>query len=208
MGTQPHMYLAAPRGMAGPRAGGVRRREHYRLFDTAIGPCGIAWSAHGVTRLQLPESDPVATEKRLRAGIHFAATWAGEAETPAAITQLIADLRRYLAGERVDFTAVALDLSDVGAFHRRVYHAARAVGWGETMTYGELAQRAGSPGAARAVGQALSQNPITVVIPCHRVLASDGGLGGFSAHGGVVAKEQLLALEGVRRGGPPRAPDA
>ena len=76
----------------------------------------------------------------------------------------------------------------------------RSVGWGETMTYGELAQRAGSPGAARAVGQALSQNPIAVIIPCHRVLASDGGLGGFSAHGGVRAKGHLLALERVHRG--------
>jgi methylated-DNA-[protein]-cysteine S-methyltransferase len=199
------MYMAAPPGMqAGSRAGRAgrtRRGLHYRLFDTAIGACGIAWSAHGVTRLQLPESDPVATEKRLRAGIHFAAAWAGEAETPAAIAQVIADIRRYLSGERVDFTAVALDLSDAGAFHRRVYEAVRSVGWGETMTYAELAQRAGSPGAARAVGQALSQNPIAVVIPCHRVLASDGGLGGFSAHGGVAAKERLLELEGTRSGG-------
>ena len=93
--TRSGTYMSGSRGMsAGARAGRpgrVRRHEHYRLFDTAIGPCGIAWSAHGVTRLQLPKSDPVATEKRLRAGIHFAAAWAGEAETPAAITQVIAD---------------------------------------------------------------------------------------------------------------------
>jgi methylated-DNA-[protein]-cysteine S-methyltransferase len=175
-----------------------RRREHYRLVETTLGPCGFVWSEQGLSRLQLPEADAVTTERRLRAGTHFAASWAGIAETPVAIARVIADVQRYLTGDNVAFASVALDLSDVGPFHRRVYDAARAIRWGETRSYRELADRAGSPGAARAVGQALSQNPIAIIIPCHRILASDGRLGGFSAHGGIVAKQRLLALEGVR----------
>ncbi len=204
MGTQPVFGSDAqpsPRSGLGT-AGRARPREYYRLVDTAIGPCGLVWSDEGLTRLQLPEADAITTEKRLRAGTHFAATWAGVSETPVSITQVIADLKRYLAGEKTQFTAVAIDLGDIGPFHRRVYEAARTIGWGETASYGELANRAGSPGAARAVGQALSQNPIAIIVPCHRILASDGRLGGFSAHGGVQAKQRLLALEGVRPAAP------
>lgn len=204
MGTQPRTgsdTQSSPRPALGT-AGRARAREYYRLVDTAIGPCGLAWSDDGLTRLQLPEVDAITTEKRLRAGTHFAATWAGVSETPVSITQVIADLKRYLTGEKLPFSAIALDLSDVGPFHRRVYEAARTIGWGETTSYRELANRAGSPGAARAVGQALSQNPIAIIVPCHRILGSDGRLGGFSAHGGVHAKQHLLALEGVRLSAP------
>ena len=90
-----------------------------------------------------------------------------------------------------------LDLTGVGDFHRRIYDLTRDVGWGETITYGELARRVGAPGAARAVGQAMGRNPIPIIIPCHRVLASGGKVGGFSAFGGAVTKTRLLALEGV-----------
>lgn len=174
------------------------RREYYRLIETALGALGIAWSEHGVSRLQLPETDAIATEKRLRIGTHFSAIWAGVAETPVSIIKTISDLQRYLAGEKIDFSAVPLDLGNIGAFHRRVYEAARTIAWGETTSYRDLADRAGSPGAARAVGQALSQNPVAIIIPCHRILASNGRLGGFSAHGGIDAKQQLLTLEGMR----------
>ncbi|MBI3707329.1 MAG: MGMT family protein, partial [Proteobacteria bacterium] len=90
-----------------------------------------------------------------------------------------------------------IDLVEVGPFHRRVYAAARSIGWGHTASYGELARQAGSLGAARAVGHALSRNPIAIIIPCHRILASGGKIGGFSAHGGTFAKVRLLSLEGV-----------
>jgi methylated-DNA-[protein]-cysteine S-methyltransferase len=166
---------------------------HYCLFDTAIGPCGLAWSERGLTRLQLPESDRGATERRLRAG----AAGATQA-TPAAIDQLIADIQDYMSGRSVDFTAVATDLTDVGPFEQKIYATARQVRWGQTLSYGELARQIGSPGAARAVGQALGRNPVPIVIPCHRILAKGGRIGGFSAHGGSVTKERLLALEGVR----------
>jgi methylated-DNA-[protein]-cysteine S-methyltransferase len=105
-----------------------------------------------------------------------------------------------LAGECVDFSPLVLDLSGVGGFYRRIYEATRRLAWGETATYGELARRVGSPGAARAVGQAMGRNPIPLIVPCHRVLASGHGIGGFSAFGGAVTKTRLLALEGVHLG--------
>ena len=80
---------------------------------------------------------------------------------------------------------------------RSIYDALRAVAWGETVTYGELARRAGAPGAAQDVGVAMARNPVPLIIPCHRVLAAGGKLGGFSAPGRTIAKERMLALEGV-----------
>jgi methylated-DNA-[protein]-cysteine S-methyltransferase len=178
-------------------------REHYCLFETAIGPCGVAWSERGLTRLQLPESDRSATEKRLRAN----SPSAGAEDPPPRIKQVISEVQRYLAGRKVDFSAIAVDLTDASPFHRKIYEAARSVGWGHTASYGDLARQVGSPTAARAVGQALGRNPIPIVIPCHRVLASGHRIGGFSAFGGTSAKERLLALEGVSVGGDaPRLP--
>jgi methylated-DNA-[protein]-cysteine S-methyltransferase len=166
---------------------------HYCLFDTAIGPCGVAWNERGLTRLQLPESDRSATEKRLST----CAARVSQA-APAEIDQLIANIQCYMTGHRVDFASVAVDLTDVEPFENLVYAAARAVPWGQTVTYGELARQTGSPGAARAVGQALGRNPVPVIIPCHRVLAKGHRIGGFSASGGRFTKERLLALEGVQ----------
>ncbi len=112
-----------------------------------------------------------------------------------------------MAGERIDFSGIALDLAGVGPFHRSIYEALCRVGWGETTTYGALARQAGDVGASRAVGQAMGRNPIPIIIPCHRVLASGGKPGGFSAFGGAVTKQRLLALEGVHLdGGAPLLP--
>jgi methylated-DNA-[protein]-cysteine S-methyltransferase len=181
----------------------TRCREHYCLFDTAIGTCGVAWSERGLTRLQLPEADRNATEKRLRAN----SASAGAVDPPPGIEQVISEVQRYLTGGKVDFSAVAVDLMDTNPFHRKVYEAARSIGWGHTASYGDLARQVGSPAAARAVGQALGRNPVPIVIPCHRVLASGNRVGGFSAYGGTSAKERLLALEGVRvRTDAPRLP--
>jgi methylated-DNA-[protein]-cysteine S-methyltransferase len=169
---------------------------HHCLFDTAIGACGLAWSECGLTALQLPEADRAATERRL---MRRAAS-AGAADPPPWVRAVIADVRRYLAGERIDFTAVAVDLARVDPFRRTLYETMRAVSWGATTTYGDLARQAGlrGPEAARDVGEAMGQNPVPLVIPCHRVLAAGKKLGGFSAHGGTATKARLLALEGVR----------
>ncbi len=171
-------------------------RQHYCLFDTELGTCGIAWSAGGVTRLQLPEADRGATERRLRGRSPEPAA----ATPPTAIAGVVARLQRYMSGENVDLATVELDLTGIAAFYRRIYAATRAVGWGQTATYGDLARQVATVGAARAVGQAMGRNPVPVIVPCHRILASGRGIGGFSAFGGTVTKERLLALEGVHLG--------
>jgi methylated-DNA-[protein]-cysteine S-methyltransferase len=173
--------------------------EHYALFDTVIGTCAIAWSERGVTRMQLPDRNRDAGEKRLLKRSPDA--------TPAAeplphIARVIAQIQRYAAGEPVEFDDVILDIEGAEPFHRAVYDAARRVKWGETTTYGALGAKAGSQGDAREVGVALSRNPVTLIIPCHRVLAAGNKMGGFSAYGGTVTKERLLALEGVTVGEP------
>jgi methylated-DNA-[protein]-cysteine S-methyltransferase len=119
----------------------------------------------------------------------------------------VADIRRYLAGERVDFAAVAVDLESLEPFQQKLYAALRAVPFGATTTYGELAKTLGLPGweGARDVGAAMGQNPVPIVIPCHRVLAAGGRLGGFSAPGGSATKARLLALEGVKLSAAPAA---
>jgi methylated-DNA-[protein]-cysteine S-methyltransferase len=183
---------------------------HHAIFDTAIGPCGVAWNARGLAGVQLPEKDRATTAQRLAAKSRSV----GAAEPPAAIAALIADIQRYLAGERVDFSAVAVDLDDLDPYRRKLYEALRDIGFGRTTTYGELAKilAAESLGAsdwegAREVGEAMGRNPVPIVIPCHRVLAAGGKIGGFSAHGGPTTKQKLLALEGVRfDNGAPRLP--
>jgi methylated-DNA-[protein]-cysteine S-methyltransferase len=88
-------------------------------------------------------------------------------------------------------------LENVPPFHRKVYTALCKIPTGKTITYAELAKRAGSPGAARAVGQAMAKNPFPVIIPCHRVVPSTGKLGEYSGRGGVTTKRRLLQLEGI-----------
>lgn len=173
---------------------------HHHLFDTAIGTCGIAWSARGLVAVQLPETDNATTERRLAKKSHST----GAAEPPSAMQVVIADIRKYLAGERMDFSKVPVDLEGIDDYRRTLYETMRAIGYGVTTTYGELAKSLGATDweGARNVGEAMGKNPVPVVIPCHRVLAAGKKIGGFSAHGGAKTKEKLLALEGVRLEGP------
>ena len=183
----------------------MKQAVHHHVFPTALGICGVAWCERGLAALQLPEADRQATERRLAAR----SASAGPADPPRSVATLIADVQRYLAGDRIDFSVAAVDLDGVEPIRRRIYQALRGVGYGHTATYGELARTAGleGPEAARDVGVAMARNPVPLVIPCHRVLAAGGKLGGFSAYGGVVTKEKLVALEGVRfDGGAPRLP--
>ena len=114
------------------------------------------------------------------------------------IASVVGDIARYLAGERVDFSAIPVDLGGVDDFRRSLYEALRAVGFGTTTTYGALAKRLGleGPEAARDVGAAMGQNPVPIVIPCHRVLAAGGKLGGFSAPGGVCHQTKIIGARG------------
>ncbi|WP_117208715.1 methylated-DNA--[protein]-cysteine S-methyltransferase [Allorhizocola rhizosphaerae] len=163
----------------------------FTLFDTALGSCGIAWSDKGIAAVQLPESDVRATRARI-AGMLPGAV---EAPPPARLRKTIAALADLLDGKEADLSTAVLDMERVSPFHRKVYQATRTIPAGDTLSYGEIAARAGSPGAARAVGQALGRNPFALIVPCHRVVAAGGKLGGFSANGGVVTKAHLLRLE-------------
>jgi methylated-DNA-[protein]-cysteine S-methyltransferase len=167
----------------------------HHLFETPLGVCGVAWSARGLAGVQLPEKDRAATERRLAAKSGSS----GPAVPPPAIESLIADIRKYLAGEKIDFSSVAVDLSRLDDFRRKLYSTLRNVGFGHTVTYGELARQLDLPGweGARDVGEAMGRNPVPIVIPCHRVLAAGNKPGGFSAYGGITTKQKLLALEGV-----------
>ena len=167
--------------------------ESFALFDTALGRCGIAWTERGVSGVQLPEVSDAATRARLRRR-HPRAT---EAEPDAEVRRVIDGIAALLRGSRVDLSDVALDMTEVLPFHRRVFDVARTIPVGRTSTYGELATRLGDPGSARAVGEALGRNPFPVVVPCHRVLAASGKLGGFSAHGGAETKRRMLTIEGA-----------
>jgi methylated-DNA-[protein]-cysteine S-methyltransferase len=165
----------------------------YTLFDTALGRCGIAWGPRGIAGVELPGSSDDSTRRRLRRS----APGAVELEPPAGVAAAIAAIERLLAGAPEDLSSVVLDMDEVPEFHHRVYDVARAIPPGETRSYGEIATALGEPGAAQAVGKALGRNPFPIIVPCHRVLAADGTLHGFSAPGGLETKRRMLALEGA-----------
>lgn len=142
----------------------------------------------------MPDSDEATTRRLLLRRLPEAT----EGEPPPAVAAAIAAVKRYFAGEAIDFSGVPLDISGQEPFFAAVYEAARRVKWGETTTYGALARDVGAgPEAAREVGVAMARNPVALIIPCHRVLAAGGKVGGFSAPGGASSKRRMLALEGV-----------
>lgn len=176
----------------------------YCLFDTAIGGCAIAWNDYGIARLQLPEHSDEQTRARLLRELPEAAL----AAPTGPIEEAIRRIQALLAGEHDDLSDLSLDLREESAFHQRVYEFVRGIGPGRTMTYGEVAAGIGKPGAARAVGQALGENPFAPLVPCHRVLAAGGRPGGFSAAGGVSTKLRMLEIEKAQFGGAPERFDA
>lgn len=171
------------------------------VFDTAAGACAIAWSPAGIARFLLPERD----EASARRGLHRRMPAARAAAPTPEAAAAIALARAYFAGESPDLEAIRLDLGTQDPFAARVYAHVRRLGRGETTTYGAVARALGAgPEAARDVGQAMALNPVPLFIPCHRVLAAGGRIGGFSAPGGAEAKRRMLALEGIDPGGQPR----
>ena len=168
-------------------------RVYYdQLPRSAVGPMWVAVSERGVVMLDIGSSEQ---EFLLRLRRRLRGEAIRSAEPTAEATQ---QLREYLAGQRRTFN-LPLDLSLTREFQRQVLMAALEIPRGSVATYGQIARRIGRPRAARAVGQALGHNPLPILIPCHRVLASDGGLGGYSGRRGVKTKAQLLELEGVTR---------
>ncbi|WP_159591578.1 methylated-DNA--[protein]-cysteine S-methyltransferase [Chelativorans xinjiangense] len=173
----------------------------HHVFETAFGFCGIGWTARGIARFTLPMAAPAQAAEALRKRL----PGSRQAAPSGATAEVVAAATRYFAGEREDFSAVVVDLEGVDPFRRAIYGAARRLGYGKTTTYGALAGEAGFPEAARETGTALGRNPIPLIVPCHRILAAGGKLGGFSAPGGTTTKRKMLALE---RAVPPDAEPA
>lgn len=177
----------------------MRAPAAYSLFATPIGRCGIAWRGECICGVALPDRDDAATIVALRRGASDLAL----GEPPAQVQDAIARIKDLLAGAKVSFATIPLDLDGTSAFERDVYAQTIEIAAGMTRTYGEIAKALGDPLAARAVGRALGRNPVPIIVPCHRVLAANGKLGGFSAPGGRNAKLALLDIEKARTPGGP-----
>jgi methylated-DNA-[protein]-cysteine S-methyltransferase len=168
--------------------------QRYEVFETARGFVAIAWRASGITSLRLPVGSLAAAEHALLKRVAGAVR-----ATPSAEVAVVVDaVKRYFAGETVDFSGVAVDVGEQDPFFARVYALIRKVGWGQTTTYGAIAKELGAgPEGARDVGKAMATNPVPLIVPCHRVLAAGGKIGGFSAPGGSDTKMRMLELEGA-----------
>jgi methylated-DNA-[protein]-cysteine S-methyltransferase len=173
--------------------------QGFCLFDTAVGQCGIAWGPRGILGVQLPERSAGATRARVQRRYPDAS----EAPPPPNVQRAIDSMAALLLGEARDLSDVPLEMDHLPPFHRQVYAVARTILPGSTLSYGEIATRLGDRSAAREVGEALGQNPFPLIVPCHRVLAAGGKVGGFSAAGGVTTKLRLLEIEGAQVGDTP-----
>jgi methylated-DNA-[protein]-cysteine S-methyltransferase len=161
----------------------------YALTDTPLGEVLLAATAKGLARVAYPVNDHRAVLDDLARRLSPRVL-----EAPARLDRARRQLDEYFSGRRKRFE-LPLDLSLTRGFSRRVLDATAAIGFGEQSTYRQVARAAGSERAARAAGNALGANPIPVVVPCHRVLHSGGGLGGYT--GGLERKRFLLEVEGV-----------
>ena len=158
----------------------------YITFQTEIGWVGILASEKGLRATTLPQPSQEEARQQLGKSVEQAA-W-----TPDRLADLAERLKAYFSNERVTFSD-KLDLSSATPFEKQVWHQTRLIPYGETRSYLWVAEKLGKPGAARAVGQAMGRNPLLIIVPCHRVIASNGGLGGFG--GGLEMKRRLLRLE-------------
>lgn len=172
--------------------------QHVQLVETDLGWMAIAGAAGRIARLTFGYTTPQAARAAL--GPTGPETRIGDW-----FPELCIRLQRYARGCAEDLCDVPLANCLGGEFRAAVLRACRAVPRGQTTTYAALARRCGRPRAARAVGHFMATNPTPLLVPCHRVLAASGGLGGFSAPGGLATKLRLLQLEGVTiAGAPPR----
>lgn len=166
---------------------------HYTVFETVIGWAGIAWAEQGLIGAHLPERDPAVVRKSFVRRFPEVA----EAAPSPDMEKVIEAIRALMRGEKADLSAAPLDLARVPEFNAKVYEIARRIPAGETLTYGEIAVKLGDRLLAQQVGAALGKNPWPIVVPCHRVTAAGGKLGGFSARGGAETKLKLLEIEGA-----------
>ncbi|MFO0868854.1 MAG: methylated-DNA--[protein]-cysteine S-methyltransferase [Pirellulales bacterium] len=174
------------RYMADPLSG-----RQVALFPTQLGWMACQWCAGRLEKNWFGEPSRRAIEQRWATGGEWITTRDSESE----LVELVARLTRYACEFADDFRDVPLEYASMGRFARRVSELCRQIPLGETRTYAELARQAGSPGAARAVGNTMARNPFPLVVPCHRVVAANGQLGGYSAPEGLTMKRRLLAAE-------------
>ena len=174
----------------------------YTIFRTQWGYFGLTGTEQAVCRTFLPVAQRQQAEQALRRSLQLSG------DNLRLDKGLQRDLQEriiaYYEGEPVDFgVEPAVSLNGAGPFARKVLSACRRIAFGRTATYSDLARQAGSPHAARAVGRVMAGNPVGLLIPCHRVLRIDGGLGGFSAPGGIAVKQRMLRHEQAVRSAPP-----
>jgi methylated-DNA-[protein]-cysteine S-methyltransferase len=154
-------------------------------FETSLGRCAVRWNNAGIASVLLPSRR--LDELPVSDGV----------ELPPFVREAMEGMAAVLAGERRDLRGIPLDQRKVDAFRRLVYEATREIEPGTTRSYGEVARAIGRPDAARDVGAALAANPTPIIVPCHRVVAANGALTGFSAPGGLATKRKMLELEGA-----------
>ncbi len=168
--------------------------SEYCTLATARGEMALVWSKQGLTGVLFPE----ASQKKLRERLHSRYPQANAAQkVPSFVRKAIRLLKLHLQSQTQDLSCLPLDLEHLPPFHQKIYQVVREIPSGKTLSYNEVARAAGSAKAARAVGQAMAKNPLPLIVPCHRVLAANGRLGGFSAPGGLSTKKELLKMEGA-----------
>jgi methylated-DNA-[protein]-cysteine S-methyltransferase len=172
----------------------VTTQHGFSAMPTALGAIGVVWGDHGILQTWLHAG----TLALARAQIRRTYPRAVESSPPESVAAALAEIAALLEGDPRDLRAAELDMRSVPEFDRRVYEVARTIPPGSTMTYGEVARALGEePMRARDVGQALARNPFAPIVPCHRIVAAGGKLGGYSAPGGASTKRRLLELEGA-----------
>ena len=159
---------------------------YYTVFETKLGWIVVLASKAGLLAVTLPQNTQKQAIEALGKNVKQAVL------SPELFGNIMKRLQRYYLGKKTTFTD-KLDFSEATVFQRQVWEATRLIPYGGTRSYGWVAWQIGKSQAARAVGQALGKNPFLVVVPCHRVIANDGGLGGFG--GGLEMKKTLLELE-------------
>ena len=166
---------------------------NYAMFDTAVGRCALVWRGDKLTRVLLPSESDDAT----RTSIKRRMANAKETAAPAFVETIIAKIARLCAGNTVSFEDAPLDRSGLEPLANRIYDILLQVPFGETTTYGAIAEELGDKNLSRAVGAAMGANPFPIIIPCHRVTGAGGKMGGFTAPGGAETKRRLLEIEGA-----------
>ena len=167
----------------------MQKPAKYVIFGTKWGFFGLAGTESTLCRTCLPESTSTGVKRRLLENLP------GAKSDKDLFKKLQEQIAGYFEGARVDFSRVPVALEGFSVFSQKILTACRKVKIGQTITYSELAKRSGRPAASRAVGGVMARNPLPLIIPCHRVIRTDGRLGGFTAPGGIPLKKKMLELE-------------